>query len=135
MDHFTKYIWFYPIKQKSNGRDIFVHFKALVENYFKAKIVTLYSDQLGEYQALKSFLALHGNFHFTTHPPTLEHNGYSKCHHRNIVETGISLLSHASMSLSYWSYAFQTDVHLINHLPTTTLHLVSPYVKLFWSTS
>ena len=59
VNHFTKYICFYPLKQKSNVCDIFVCFKALVKNYLKAKIVTLYYDQGGEYQALKYFLALH----------------------------------------------------------------------------
>ena len=49
MDRFTNYIWFYPLKRKSNFCDIFVCFKALVENDFKTKIVTLYSDQGGEY--------------------------------------------------------------------------------------
>ena len=92
VDHFSKYIWFYPLKQKSNVCDIFVRFKGLVENYFKAKIVTLYSDQGGEYQALESFLALHGISHFTTPPHTLEHNGYSKRRHRHIMETHLSLL-------------------------------------------
>ena len=87
VDHFIKYIWFYPLKQKSNVRQIFVHFKALVENYFKAKIITLYSDQGGEYQALKSFLAFHGISHFTTPPHTPKHNGYSERRHHHIVES------------------------------------------------
>lgn len=43
----------------------------------------------------------------------------------------MSLFSHACMSLSYWSYAFSTVVYLINRLPTPTLQLFSPYVKLF----
>ena len=59
-----QYIWFYPLKQKPNVRVIFVRFKALVEKNFKAKIFTIYSDQGGEYQALKSFLALHDIFPF-----------------------------------------------------------------------
>ena len=101
MDHFTKHICFYPLKQKSNVREIFVRFKALLENYFKAKIVTLYSNQGGEYQALKSFLAPHGISHFTTPPNTPKHNGYSERHHRHIMETSLSLISHPSMPLSY----------------------------------
>ena len=85
----------------------------------------------GEYQALKSFLTLHGISHFTTPSHTPEHNDYSeRCLH-HIVETCISLLSHASMPLSYWSYAFLTVVYPINCIPTHTLQLVSFYVKLF----
>ena len=33
-NHFTKYIWFYPLRRKSNVHDIFIQFEALVENYF-----------------------------------------------------------------------------------------------------
>ena len=85
MDHFTKYIWFYSLKQKSNVRDVFVRFKALVEKYFKAKIVTLYFDQGGKYQAFKYFLALHGISHFTTPPHTPEHNGYyERCNRHSV---------------------------------------------------
>ena len=38
VNHFIVYIWFYQFKQKFNAREIFVHFKDLVENYFKAKM-------------------------------------------------------------------------------------------------
>ena len=44
VDHFTKYVWFHPLKIKSHMFDVFVHFKSLVENHFQRKIVTLYFD-------------------------------------------------------------------------------------------
>jgi len=53
VDHFTKYIWFYPLRKKSEVKPTFIRFKALVENYFKTKIMTIYSDNGGEYIALK----------------------------------------------------------------------------------
>ncbi|RVW35995.1 Retrovirus-related Pol polyprotein from transposon RE1 [Vitis vinifera] len=85
----------------------------------------------GEYQALSSFLTINGVSHLTSPPHTPEHNGYSERHHRHIVETGLSLLTHASMPLSYWPFAFSTAVYLINRLPTPTLNHLSPYFKLF----
>lgn len=42
VDHFTKYIWFYPLKHKSDTNLTFIKFKALVENYFKNKIKIFY---------------------------------------------------------------------------------------------
>ncbi|RVW63793.1 Retrovirus-related Pol polyprotein from transposon RE1 [Vitis vinifera] len=57
--------------------------------------------------------------------------GTLKRRHRHIVETGLSLLTHASMPLSYWPFAFSTAVYLINRLPTPTLNHLSPYFKLF----
>ena len=36
-------------------------------------------------------------------------------------------------SLTYWTYAFVTTVYPINRMPTPTLHLSSPFDKLFES--
>ena len=51
--------------------------------------------------------------------------------HRHIIETGLSLLTHASMPLSFWTHAFATAVYLINRLPTPTLNNSSPFTTLF----
>lgn len=67
-------------------------------------------------------------------PHTPEHNGVSERKHRHIVETGLSLLSHAGMPRSYWTYAFSTVVYLINRLPTPVLNMTSPFAKLFGTT-
>ena len=78
-----------------------MRFKALIENKFKYRIITLYSDNGGEYQALDNFLSTNGISHLTTPPHTPEHNGLSERHHRHIVEIGLSLLTHASMPLTF----------------------------------
>ena len=80
---------------------------------------------------LSNYLATHGVSHLTTQPHTPEHNGYSKRRHRHIVETRLSLLSHASMPPSHWSFAFSKVVYLINRRPIPTLNRMSPYHKLF----
>ncbi|KAL6330019.1 hypothetical protein AAG906_039934 [Vitis piasezkii] len=59
--------------------------------------------------------------HLTSPPYTPEHNGYSERRHRHIVETGLSLLTHASMPLSYWPFAFSTAVYLINPLDVSAI--------------
>lgn len=130
-DHFTKYIWFYPFKQKTVVKNIFVRFKAIVETHFQNQIQTLCCDNDGEYLALANFLSTHGITHLTTLPLTLEHNGYIERHHHHIVEMGLTLLSHASFSLSFWPHAFATSVNLINRMPTPTISFLSPYEKIF----
>ena len=61
VDHFTKYIWFYPMETKSQVSVIFPQFKHLVENRFQSKIKSIYSDNGGEFVALKKifFYAWH----------------------------------------------------------------------------
>lgn len=93
----------------------------------------MYSDNGGEYEALVSFLTIDGVSHLTTSPHTLEHNGFAERRHKYIVETGLSLLSHAQLPLTFWSHAFSTASYLINRLPTPTLSNKSPYHCLFGS--
>ena len=81
IDHFTKYVWFYPLQRKSQVYDVFVRFKSLVENNFQYKIITLYADNRGEYQALFHYLATNSVLHLMSPPHTPEQNGYSeRCH-------------------------------------------------------
>lgn len=130
VDHFTKHIWFYPLKRKSDVQIVFKRYKAIVEKYFQQNIVSLYSDNGGEYIALKTFLSKNGISHLTT-PHTLEHNGFSERRHFHIVETGHALLSHASIPTTFWTCAFTTAVYLINRMPTPTLQMSSPYESIF----
>lgn len=102
-----------------------------MENKFQTKIGTLFSDNGGEFIALRSFLATNGITHLTSPPHTPEHNGLSERKHRHIVETGLTLLSTASIPKEYWTFAFTTAVYLINRLPTPVLSLQSPFHKLF----
>ncbi|GAA0171887.1 hypothetical protein LIER_25821 [Lithospermum erythrorhizon] len=122
-DHYTKYIWFYPLKTKSEVYDVFNKFKALVESQFDKKIKTLQTDWGGEFRKLSTL----GINHRVSCPHTPEQNGATERRHRNIVETGLSLLAAASMPLTYWDDAFATSVYLINKLPTKVLGYISPY--------
>lgn len=131
VDNFTRYTWLYPLNQKSHFKDTFTAFKSLVENRFQTKIGTLYSDNGGEYIALHGFLSSHGLSHLTTPPHTPEHNDISERKHRHVVETGLTLLCHASIPNTYWNYAMAAAVYLINRMPTPILSNVSPFRKLF----
>jgi len=130
VDHFTRYIWLYPLKCKSDVQTLFSKFKSLVENFFHHNIKILYTDNGGEYIGLRSFLSTHGISHHTTPPHTPEHNGISERRNRHIVETGLSLLHHSGLPLTYWPHAMTTAAYLINRLPTPILGYQSPYAKL-----
>ena len=75
---YTNYIWLHPLRRKSDVHSTFVSFKQLVENYFTIVIKTLYTDNGGEFLALRSFLVAHDITHLTAPPHTLEQNGYSE---------------------------------------------------------
>ena len=90
VDHYTKYIWLYLLRKKSDVLSTFVAFNQLIENYFATTIKTLYTDNGAEFLALRSFHATPGITHLTIAPHTPKHNGYSKSRHRHIVKTGLS---------------------------------------------
>ena len=64
VEHYTRYTWFFPLTQKSQVRDVFITFKAVVEKHFCSQIENLYSDNGGEFIA--SFIPS-GSWHFPFH--------------------------------------------------------------------
>ena len=134
VDHYTKYIWFYLMVTKSGVSKNFPQFKRVFETCFQKSSKTLYSDNGGEFIALKSYLLLHGITHYTTTPHTPQQNGVSERRHRHLFETGLTLIHDAHLDFSYWPYAFQTDSYLINRQPTPFLQEKSPFEVLFGQT-
>lgn len=59
-----------------------------------------------------------------------QQNGSAERKHRHIVEVGLSLLAHASMSLKFWDEAFLTTVFLINRLPSKVIGNDTPFARL-----
>lgn len=131
VDQFSRYIWLYPLKLKSQVRKTFIRLTNLVENRFQTKIGTLFSDNGGEFIALLDFLASKCITYLTSPPHTPEHNGLAERRHRHIVETGLTLLHQSSVPNIFWPYAFATAVYLINRMPSQTLSLQSPLKVLF----
>lgn len=83
----------------------------------------LYMDNSGKFITIANFIATNGISHLTTPPHTPEYNVYSERIHRHIVETRLSLSSHAFILLKFWPQSFATAVCLINKFPTPTLNL------------
>ncbi|PNX87673.1 retrovirus-related Pol polyprotein from transposon TNT 1-94, partial [Trifolium pratense] len=79
---------------------------------------SLFMDNGGEYIGLHPFLSTYGISHHTTPPHTPEHNGIFERRNRHIAETGLSLLHHSGIPLTYWPHAMTTAAYLINRLPT-----------------
>ena len=131
VDHFSKYAWLYPMKCKSNVFSIFVQFKSIVEKKFNLPIVSLFSDNGGEFIKLKSFLANNGISHLTTPPHTPEVNGTAERRHRHVVETGRAILHHANLPPQLWSFAYTTATYLINRMPKPIHHMQSSFEVLF----
>lgn len=101
IDHYTRYTWLYPLKTKFQVQETFIPFKAPVENCFNTRIGTIYSNNGGEFIALRQFLSSSEISHFTSPLHTSEHNGISERKHLHVVEIGLSLLTHVGMPNLY----------------------------------
>ncbi|KAM1354495.1 hypothetical protein PS2_028626 [Malus domestica] len=133
IDEYTRYCWIFPITNKSAVCSVFAAFYQYVLNHFSVSIKTLQSDGGGEYigKQFQSFLVQNGITHHMSCPHTPEQNGLAERKHRHIIETSITLLQQAKLPPSFWSFACQTSVYLINRMPTQTLHHKSPFEVLF----
>lgn len=130
--HFTRYIWFYLLKQKSEVKTILIKFKAIVEKHFDKTIKTFYSNNDGEYIALSHFLSKNGISHLTTSPHTPKHNGFfrkeTSSYYRNWISITITCLFSfklLDLSLSYNSLFDK----LFANTHTKTFHF---YMKFFF---
>ena len=86
----------------------------MIELQFETKLKPVQSDGGGEYRPLSNLILSQGLLHRVFYPHTPQQNGQVKRKNRYVVETGLTLLAHSSVPLSFWPYAFQTATHLIN---------------------
>lgn len=131
VDQHTKYIWLYTLKTKNEVQSIFQKFHPLVENFFKTKVISLYTDGGGEFKSLDPYLQSHGIEHLISPPYTPQRVALAERRHRHIIETAKTLLHQASLPNAFWTFACHHATFLINRLPTPNLQNNSPYKQLF----
>ncbi|WVZ16395.1 hypothetical protein V8G54_009377 [Vigna mungo] len=96
VDHFTRYIWLYPIKRKSDVQTLFPKFKSLLENFFHRN-----TDNGGEYIGLCPFLCTHGIIledHMLDSPAAIDHRMVAAM--AALMEIPLALVQHTGPSIS-----------------------------------
>ena len=104
--------------------DVFLKFQSHVERLLNHKIVHVQSNRSHKI----------GISHRVSCPHTHQQNGSAERKHHHIVETGLTLLAHASVPFRFWSDAFITACFLINHMPTRIIHMQTPLQRLLGET-
>ncbi|KAK8921769.1 hypothetical protein KSP39_PZI020770 [Platanthera zijinensis] len=133
VDDFSRHVWFYPMKNKSDVFSTFILFQNYAENIFSSRVKIVQCDGGGEFlnDRFKSHLATCGiSIHFSC-PYTPAQNGVVERKHRHIVSMGRCLLLHSGLPHSYWAEAFSTAVFLINRLPSPVLGNLTPHHLAF----
>ncbi|KAM0072744.1 putative RNA-directed DNA polymerase [Helianthus debilis subsp. tardiflorus] len=131
VDHYSKFMWFFPLKLKSDVFITFQHFITMAERQFKTKLKSVETDWGGEFRKLSPFFLEHGIIHRLSCPHTSEQNGVVERRHRHVVETGLTLLAQSHVPQKFWHFAFGTAVYLINRMPSRYNSHMSPFEHLF----
>lgn len=130
-DSYSRYTQLYLLKTKDQTLTSFKHFNSQVELQLGHKIKTIQIDGGGEFRAFTRFLAKSGITHHISCSHVHEQNGLAERKHRQITETTLTLLAHASLPFRLWDEAVRTAVFIINRLPSKAINNKVPIFVLF----
>ncbi|CAL9216541.1 unnamed protein product [Arabidopsis halleri] len=133
LDHFTHYIWVYPLQKKSDTFGKFLQFSAYVRTQFNKPIRALQCDNGGEYtnREFLDHLTASGIEIRLSCPHTSQQNGRSERMLRTINNLVRTLLIQANMPYTFWAEALFTAVHTLNLLPSSSINNFIPFSRLF----
>jgi transposase InsO family protein len=131
-DDFSRYVYIYPIKDRSKVLDKFKIFKAEVENQHNIKIKLVRSDRGGEYYGRHApygqvpgpfvrFLQKNGIVTQYSMPDDPQQNGVAKRCNRTLMNMVRSMLSYSTLPVSLWMEALKTAVHILNRVPSKSV--------------
>ena len=131
-DDYSRYGYVYLMKRKSEDFEKFKEFRAEVENQLGKHIKVIRSDRGDEYLLgdFKDYLTQNGIVSQLTAPGTPQQNGVVERRNRTLLEMVRSMMSYSTLPISFWGYALNTTIHLLNlvpskHVPKTPMGLWS----------
>ena len=133
LDHFSHFLWVYPLHKKSDAFSKFLQFRAYVKTQFNKEIKSFQCDHGGEFDNTPQHDLFKANgiqFRFSC-PKTSQQNGKSERMIRTINNFIRTLLFQAHLPPQYWTEALFMATHLLNILPSTAIKNEIPYTKLF----
>ena len=106
----------YLMKWKSEAFEKFKKFRAEVENQLGKRIKVIRSDRGGEYlrRDFKDYLTQNGIVSQLIAPGTPQQNGVAERRNRTLLEMVRSMMSYSTLLISFWGYALNTAIHLLN---------------------
>jgi len=128
IDDFSRKLWTYLIKRKSEVFEVFRKLKSLVEKQSGYKIKTLRTDGGGEYVSseFEVFCTKEGIVHDVVPPYTPQQNGTAERKNRTIMNMVRSMLKSKHLPKELWGEAVSTATYTLNRCPTRKLNNVTP---------
>jgi transposase InsO family protein len=125
IDDFSRKIWIYFLRHKSETSTKFKEFKAEAEKQSGKYIKALGSDGGGEYNSREfaNFCKSQGIIMQTTARYTPQQNGVAERKNQTIMDMARTLLKEKSLSNIFWAEVVACSVYLLNRSPTTSLKM------------
>ncbi|KAG5674318.1 hypothetical protein PVAND_004295 [Polypedilum vanderplanki] len=127
IDDYSREVFVYFLKEKSQVLKMFKEFKSLQENLTGKKIKILRSDNGTEYvnNEMESFCKENGIQHQKTAPYSPQQNGVAERMNRTLIQKAKCLLFDADLPIGYWAEAVNMAAYLINRT-VTSVHGKTP---------
>jgi hypothetical protein len=127
-DDLSRYEYIYLMKHKYETFEKLKEFQNEVENQLDRKIKHLRSDRGGEYLSFKfeTHLKACGIVPQRMPTGTPQRNGVSEQHNHALLDIVRSMMSLSDLSISFWAYAIETDVFILNRVPSKSVE-ITPY--------
>ncbi|GJV00734.1 ribonuclease H-like domain-containing protein [Tanacetum coccineum] len=125
LDHYSQFVWVYPLVNKSDVMSKFVLFRNYVRTQFKCEIKSFQCDHGGEFdnRRLHTLFAKNGiQFRFSC-PQTSQQNRKSERMVSTINNLIRTLLFQANLPSTFWVEALNMATHLLNILPSTAISI------------
>jgi len=127
-DDFTRKVWIYLLKRKSQVFEVFRKYKTMVEKQSKLSIQTLRTNGGGEFtsQDFEMFCEQEGIVHEVTPPYTPQQNGTAERLNRFVLNITRSMLKCYEVSKKLWGEVVATTTYLLNRSPSKKLDGITP---------
>ncbi|XP_021762259.1 uncharacterized protein LOC110727034 [Chenopodium quinoa] len=133
VDDFTRHTWVHLLNFKNDSVKILIDFVIFAENQHGFKVKCIRSDNAKELCECKiaDFYLAKDILHQISCSDTPQQNGVVERKHKHLLETAIALFFQSKVPYRYWGECVLSAAHIINRMPLSVLHNLSPCQKLF----
>ncbi|CAH9129521.1 unnamed protein product [Cuscuta epithymum] len=133
VDDFTRGVWVYLMKNKSEVSQLLIQFCNMVSTQFEQKVKRIRTDNGVEFQTknLFDYYGSSGILLETSCTDTPQQNGVVERKHRHILEIARALRFQSGLPIDFWGECILTAVYIINRLPSPIISNKSPFEMLF----
>ncbi|CAH9066166.1 unnamed protein product [Cuscuta epithymum] len=126
VDNFSRSVWVYLLRNKSEVHKVFSTFLAMVERQFDVKVKIIRSDNGTEFTCMIDYFASLGIMFQSSCVGTPQQNGRVERKHQHILNVARVLMHQAHLPVSFWGECILAVVYLINRTPSGLLANKSP---------